>query len=678
MIRALRGQRGLPAVAVLAFAILVFATLVARAIAVPAGARAEAVPRLTSQVTDTTGVLAADRGAIDAALADLRSRAGVQLWVVFVRTTGSLSPASFVDQAAEQNSLGVDDALLLVALDDRTDQIWVSDGLQQLTNDEIDVVISRDLEPNLSAGHFGDAVVATAGGLRDAALGNATAGPGTTPESGLSLSPIIGLLLLLAGAWIVWRSFSSWRANRRTAEERDRQTGQLARDANAKLIAADDAVRDAQQDLAFAEAQFGEDEVAPLRAAIETARAELSAAFAVRQKLDDDVPEDPPTRAAMFQDVAARSDRATAAIAAEAKRIDDLRRIERDAPAIIPTLGGRADELEARMAAARDDAEVLGRFADPATGPVRGNVVEAGKRIASARQAAQAAQTALAADDKATAGRDARLAYEALAEADRLLTAVHRARQATEEDAAAAPRELATATTELAQAQAAGKADPRLAQAQAGLATAQSGLSAARRDPTGARRAIAAARAQIAAVDEAVRVAAQQRAAAAQTAAQTVQRAAALVDQAEDFIATRRAAVDRLARTQLATAIDRLSQAQALLPTDPATAQARATDAARYAEAALSAAQDDLSRFDRSAGYGRSGGAADALGAALPWILPWVIRGGAGWGGSSWGSSRGGGGIFGGGFGGGGGGMGGGGRTFGGGFGGGRSRGGRW
>ena len=32
-------------------------------------------------------------------------------------------------ETAQRNSLGVDDALILVALDDRTDFIWVSDGL---------------------------------------------------------------------------------------------------------------------------------------------------------------------------------------------------------------------------------------------------------------------------------------------------------------------------------------------------------------------------------------------------------------------------------------------------------------------------------------------------------------------------------------------------------------------
>ncbi|HEU4672034.1 MAG TPA: TPM domain-containing protein [Candidatus Limnocylindrales bacterium] len=652
-------------------------------------AAADGIPDLRSQITDNTGVLSGDGGRIGSALSDLRAKAGVQLWVAFVNTTGGTSAADFAAQTAARNGLGVDDALLLVALDDRTDQIWVSDSLTRITNDELDLIISRDLEPRLGAGAFGDAVVATAQGLEQAAVGDVTPstptptpGPDEVPAGGISLTAILGVLLLLAGTWVVWRSFAAWRANRRTEEERDRQTGQLAREANAKLIAADDAVRDAQQDLAYAEAQFGADGVKSFAAAIAGAKEELSAAFTVRQKLDDDVPEDADTRAAMLKEIVERSDRVTAGLAAGSKQIEELRRVEREAPRLIPTLPGRADELEAGLAGARADLDALGRYADAASAPVRGNAVEAGKRIATARAASTEAAKELAAGDAAAAGRDARVAYEALAEADRLMTAIRRARETADTDAEVAPGELSEGQSILARVRAAAPSDARTTQAAAALASATSALGGPRPDPSGARRSIATARQLLTAVDADVQAAAQQRAQVAASAAQAVQQAAALVDQAEDFVATRRVAVDRLARTQLATAADRLAQAQSLLASDPAAAQARAIEASRYAQAALTAAQADLTRFDRSAGRVGGSGVGDALGAALPWILPWVLRGGAGWGGSSWGSRGGFGGPFGGGgF--GGGGFGGGGRSRGGSFGGfggggGRSRGGRW
>jgi uncharacterized membrane protein YgcG len=664
--------------------LLLVALLTTVGLAAPA--RADSIPELRSQITDGTGVLAGDQARIESALADLRAKAGVQLWVAFVNTTSGVAPADFASRTAAQNGLGVDDALLLVALDDRTDQLWVSDSLTRITNDELDAVISRDLEPNLESGAFGDAVVATAQGVEQAAVGDVTPStpppsPGEVPAGGISLTAIAGIVLLLAGVWIVARSFVAWRANRRSVEERDRQTGRLAREANAKLIAADEAVRDAQQDLAYAEAQFGAGEVKPFGDAIAAARTELTAAFALRQKLDDDIPEDADTRAAMLTEIATRSDRVMAGLADESKRIEELRRIEHDAPKIIPTLPGRADELDGRLVAARADLDALARYAESATAPVTGNAVEAAKRIATARAAAAAASKELSSGDAAAAGRDARLAYEALDEADRLVTAVQRARSTADADAQAAPGELSDAQALLARVRAAAPNDNRVAQASAALTSAGSSLSAARPDPGAARRSVATAHQLLTAVDAATQAAALQHAQVAASASQAVQQAAALVGQAEDFVATRRVAVDRLARTQLATAVDRLSQAQALLPTDPASARQRALEASRYAQSALSAAQGDLVRYDRSAG--RVGGttAGDALGAALPWILPWVLRGGSGWGGSSWGSrGRSGGPFGGGGF--GGGGFGGGGRSRGGSFGGlgggGRSRGGRW
>ena len=48
-------------------------------------------------------------------------------------TTGDRTAADYAAETARQNSLGGDDALLLVAIDDRTDQIWVSDGLDEIT-----------------------------------------------------------------------------------------------------------------------------------------------------------------------------------------------------------------------------------------------------------------------------------------------------------------------------------------------------------------------------------------------------------------------------------------------------------------------------------------------------------------------------------------------------------------
>ena len=52
------------------------------------------------------------------------------------------------------------------------------------------------------------------------------------------------------------------------AEERDRKTGALAREANSLLISSDERIRDAAQEVDFVEAQYGPAEVEPLRQAV--------------------------------------------------------------------------------------------------------------------------------------------------------------------------------------------------------------------------------------------------------------------------------------------------------------------------------------------------------------------------------------------------------------------------
>ena len=108
--------------------------------------------RLEGPVTDTAGALdgrVADvEGAIDRTLDDH----GVQVFVLFVRTTGDVQMADYAQGTADVNSLGVDDALLVVAMDDRTDYIWVSDGLDEITDDELDTILVEELEPRLRDG----------------------------------------------------------------------------------------------------------------------------------------------------------------------------------------------------------------------------------------------------------------------------------------------------------------------------------------------------------------------------------------------------------------------------------------------------------------------------------------------------------------------------------------------
>jgi uncharacterized membrane protein YgcG len=661
---------------------------------------AQSVPKLAAQVTDDAGALSGGRGDLDAALTRLQD-AGVQLWVAFVHTTGSDTPGDFAKATFEQNGLGGNDMLLVVAVDDHRYAWWEQGAVSSLSSSTIDADASRTLEPRFRAGDYAGGVADFADAIRtDLASGGKPGGDGSGGTSGdgsgigsavsdavsrvvaLALLAIGIVALLLVGIVV----FRRWRNVRLTAEERDRRTGELARRANAGLIAADDAVREATQDLGFAEAQFEDADVAPLRGAIAAAKTELSAAFAVRQKLDDEIPEDPPTREAMLGEIVDRTDRAVAGLDAERKRIQGLREAEQQAPRILDELPARVAALEARLPAAEATLTRLRAFAAGSLAAVAGNAVEARKRLADSTAEVERGRAALAASppDTHAAGRSVRRVTGAIAEAGALLDAIDRTAAALDDARGRVDREIADAAADLEKARAAAGSSPEpavrdhLTEAATLLDRARAAATAPQPDVLAAVQAAQGANTAADRILAGIREVEAQRTREAAALRASLQTAETLVAQASDYITTRRSGVGREARTRLAEAERHLESARALAATDAAGAKSEADTAARMANEAY-----DLARSDFDGGDGRGGGGSDLGKLILGGIILGNVLGGGrhggGWGGTPWGMPGGGGGWGGGGWGGGGfgGGRGGGGGWGGGGFGGGGGGGGR-
>lgn len=687
------------------------------ALALAATALAADPPRLDGPITDQVGALDGGASEITRALDVLLEDEGVQLFVLFVDSTEDLTVTEFVDETARINSLGADDALLLVALEDRTDAIWVSESLP-ITDGELSEVIAGTLEPGLREGDFPAAVIATAEALGRAMspipeptfVPGPTVGPGA-PDGGGSGGGLLGLVgIVLLGLGIV--ALLVWGASRlgisvtrwREAEERDRRTGKLAREANALLIALDDRTRASEQEAGFVEAQFGAEEAAPFRTAVAAAKAELGGAFEIRQRLDDSEPEDPPTRELMLKDIIERLGRGAAILDAQAARIDELRNLEREAPAILASLPAQADSLSARLP---DAAAILRSlteaYAEPAWAAVKGNVVEASKGIAGARAAIDRGNVAVAAGRGGAAAREIVVAQQGIAGAAALLDAIEVAGRTIRETEASLDAHLEAAEADIAAAREAAPLDrpagtpPRdseFAEADAAVVAARAAADAIPPEPIGAGRAAAAAQRLASELLAAVRADAEQEARFAAALDTSIAAARAEVDRAHDFISTRRGGVGRRARTRLAEAERLLAAAEANSVTEPKRAMSDAQRADKLAGEAYSIASMEFARWDQTGRAQTTGG--DVAGAILGGIIGGILSGGggrgAGWGGSSWGSTgsgrsgRSGGGSgrpSGGGWGGGGGrsaggGFGGFGGFGGGGGGGGRSQGGRW
>jgi uncharacterized membrane protein YgcG len=668
---------------------------------------------LTDRLVDEAGVLsgaqlAEARDAIDA----LEDEHGVQLWALFVRTTDGEPMDQFIDRVAAQNALGGNDALLAVAVDDQRYQLWVSDALTDITDQELDQLLIERVEPRLIDGDWGAAVVGAAEGLGDARGDVPTQEPEPTPvpepapppardEGPGVFTALVALALIGTGAWLIWTRWQAGRAREEDDRERERRLRGLAREANAHLIETDELLRHNTQELGFVEAEFGADAAGPFAKALAEARGELKAAFRARQLLDDDIPDTPQQREQYLNEIVARTDRARALVDEQTDAFRELRDLERRAPEVLAEQERRVTATMSRLSDAEALLATLRTEASGSSQAVHGNAAEARKRLELAQRSAREGREALERDERGAAARAAKASQDTLAQAVALLDAIAHEGEVLVEARAGLDAAVARAKADLDAAQGAVDRAGDLDQADE-MASAAAKLDAARQAAAGtprdlvlayrlAREAESEAESVVARVREGEERRTKERAAVAAA----IRAAELSTDRADEFISSRRHGVGRRPRTALSEAEAALERARTLAESDPAAATAEAKRASKLADDAYERARRDFDVTDRRGRGGtvviggqpyRTGSdwGSDIGSAIIGGIIGSILSGGGGRrGGGGFGGFGGGGGF--GGFGGGGGGFGGGnrgggGRSFGGGFGGGggRSRGGGW
>ena len=517
--------------------------------------------------------------------------------------------------------------------------------------------------------------------------------PGGGQSDGSAGSSLIGTILALTiigvgGALIGWWLLSGRRRGDRrpiagSPEGPDSDLAamppkELDELANRILVDTDDAIRDSDQELGFAQAQFGDDAAAPFVAAIAAARDDLKNAFTIRQRLDDATPEDAAARRQMLIDLVIACRKAQERLHAETHRFDELRSLEKEAPGILAKLPAKADALEARLPAAEATLAGLGVYADADWQAVAANVDGARTRIAAVRAAVDEGTKALSAGTPGIAAHAARLGEDGLAQGSAFLDAIDRLASELATARAQVDAELVAAVADLEKAKAAAAAGPsdatvaqRLAEADQLLSEARTALDPPKPDVTGAYDKARRANGLADEIEAGIRSAREQQAREAARLQAGLSAAQTAVTRASDYVAGHRGGIGTEARTRVAEAERHLQQAVALAPSDPSAALAEADAATRLAAEAERIAEQDYGRWDDPfrGGGGRAG--SDMTGAIIGGIIGGLLSGGGRRGGF-------GGGGF-GGFGGGGGGFGGfGGSSGGGGFGGGSSGGGRW
>jgi hypothetical protein len=354
------------------------------------------------------------------------------------------------------------------------------------------------------------------------------------------------------------------------SDELDEQSREL-------LVQADDWVRTSGEELGFAEARFGAAAVEPFAQVVREAKAELAAAFRMRLRYDQGVPEDPAARRQALAGVVGRCEEAGRLLDAAADGFDELRDPDRDIGGALEVAEARFRELTGRTAAAEAVlTDLARRYAPSASEHVTGYAEQAKDRLMFATvRLNQARQEADRGENGHTAGQ-LRAAEGAVAQAAVFLDGIERLAAELDKAAAMIPAALSGAEAERAGTAdrltdvPAGETRARILHADSVLASVRQELTSGRLyDPLDVLHRIVEATAPLATGRTGVLSAAALLTARSATAA------------AADFVTTHRGAVGTTARTLLAEA-ERLLASRP--PADVPHADTLAREARDHAE----------------------------------------------------------------------------------------------
>lgn len=228
---------------------------------------------------------------------------------------------------------------------------------------------------------------------------------------------------------------------------------ELDKQARRMLVESDDSIRTSTEELGFATAQFGDEAVKPFTEALAYAQSELTAAFRLRQQLDDAHPEDDATKRQMLDEIISRCTEAGRRLDDEAADFDRLRALERTAPEALAHVELTSRDLAARTATTEETLAALGsRYAPSALLPVAGHVEQAKDRLVFATTNLGQARSCVSAGDNGRAAVFLRAAESAVDQAGTFVDAVDRLGRELAEAAGKLPAALTESDTDLADA----------------------------------------------------------------------------------------------------------------------------------------------------------------------------------------------------------------------------------
>ncbi|GAA4836035.1 TPM domain-containing protein [Luteimicrobium xylanilyticum] len=612
--------------------------------------------RLSGPITDQVGALkGSDESDVKAALDDLSNKTQLDLWVVYVSSFDGASGEDWAKQTADLSQLGTNQLLLAVAVDDRAYGLRVEAPTSALSDDDL-AKADDTIRSHLSDGDWAGAAIAGA-----QALGGGSGSSSAWIWWVLGLGVLVVIVVFVARASRRGRNLAK-AGGRYVPPGTDPDapealaaltTADLQKRAANALVTIDDDAKSAEQELGFAQAQFGQEATQEFQVALDDAKQKVAQAFTLRQRLDDDQPETEPQARGMLIQVVTLCRAASDTMKAQAAKFDELRQLQSRAPEVLDEVEQRAGELRARIDPARATLTELGRTYPPTTlASVTGNPDQAAALLDGALRSVAEGRADVERGDRGAAVARSRAGGTAVGQAATLLDAVDHAGENLAHAGENLEKGIASITSDLADAQRLAPADPGV---QAAVGPAQAAVSTARTartggDPLAAQAGLTSAEAALDKALEPFREKAEADAKARALLDQTIGRVDSQVHAVGDFIDTRKGAVGPEARTRLSEAARLLQQALALKESDPQQALTLAQQAEQYAQQAQQLAQRDVETWSNQQRGPGGGGGSNVGGMILGGILiDSILRGGGGFGGGGGGWGGGGGGFGGGG-----------------------------
>ena len=636
-------------------------------------------------IADSGNLLGSRTGEVQDAIQKLLKDHKYNLYVVTAKTfENPTDPKAWAVAVATNKGMGKADVILTMSDDGK---YYFAPNSASAIASKTSNITQNAIVPNLAGGKrdFAQAAIDTAAAVGDAAGG----GSGSVSSGdGAGSAVLVGVGVVAAGgagAYLYLR-------NRRKKAAAGAQAGfgpqgaeldplagltveELRRKSGSLLIEADDAIKSSEQELGFAQAQYGDAAVGNFTKALEDAKGHMSESFKLQQQLDDHIPDTEEQQRTWLGEIIRRSEAALASLQEQKADFDSLRELEKNAPQALAAVSAGASEAEAKIASAeRSLAELRAKYAESALVQVGDNIKQAKERLAFVQNASVTAQEKLSAGEGSLAAVAVRAAEESLHQTNVLIGAITKVAGSLDEARSGLESAVVDTSQDLAQARALiqSGAHPELAgpvaAVEAALAQVKAEIQGGKIDPIATLERVETAHQSLDGALSGIRDQQEQTRRAQASLQQTIMSAQAQISATSDYITARRGGVGTEARTRLAEAQRNLDYALSISRTDPVTALQYAQQAHSLAAQAAQQAQSDVDHFGDYAnqGYGRGGmfggGGGGGLGGAILGgiLINSILHGGGGGGGWGGGGGDSGGGWGGGDFGGGGGDFGGG------------------